>query len=240
MKISGIEVKRRVWASMGGAVAVIAAWLWWSQGAMAASGAVPRPPEAFMYLTGQGDAVVERLLKERATFQDATPLFFPTAVNYRSVRKPAARSGGQAFGDFAEVLKYGDSIPRFGADPVTPPETAAELVEKGNETPFAGLGQIDQAGDSLPSRWASVEAKSLSDGRLALKFEIGNAGSPEGEKGVMEFIVRTEPAGLVGSPLLTRSSGVEAVDDFTRNYLVKTARIGARLPPGSYRITVGP
>lgn len=240
MKIAGIEVKRRVWASMGGAVAVIAVWAWWSQGVMAAPGIVPRPSEAFVRLTGQGDAVVERLLRERAAFQDATPLFFPTAVNYRSMRKPAARPGGQAFGDFAEVLKYGDSIPRFGADPVTPPETAAELVEKGNETPFAGLGQIDQTGDSLPNRWAKVEAKSLSDGKLALVFDIGVAGSPEGEWGVMEFMVRVERTGLVGFPMLTQSSGVQAVDDFARSYLVKTARIGARLPPSSYRITVGP
>jgi hypothetical protein len=240
MKITGLEVKRRVWASMGGAVAVIAAWLWWSQGALHAVGTVSRPPEAFVRLTGQGDVVVESLLRERAAYQDATPLFFPTGVNYRPARSSATRAVGESFGEFREVLRYGDSIPRFGADPVTPPETAAELMEKGNEAPFAGLGQLDETGDKLPTRWARVEAKSLSNGRLALVFDIGTAGSPEGERGVMEFIARVERAGLVGPPLLIQSSGVRAVDEFAQNYLVKTARIGARLPPGSYRITVGP
>ena len=113
-------------------------------------------------------------------------------------------------------------------------------MEKGNEAPFAGLGQLDETGDKLQNRWARVEAKSLSNARLALVFDIGISGSPEGEWGVMEFVARVERAGLVGLPLLTQSSGVRAVDDFTLNYLVKTARIGARLPPGSYRITVGP
>ena len=240
MKITGIEVKQRGWASMGGAVVVIAAWMWWSQGTLNAVGTVSRPPEAFVRLTGQGDVVVENLLKERAAFQDATPLFFPTGVNYRPTRSAATRPVGESFGAFREVLRYGDTIPRFGADPVTPPENAAELMDKGNEAPFAGLGQIDEAGEKLQNRWARVEAKSLSNGRLALVFDIGTAGSPEGERGVMEFIVRVERAGLVGLPLLTQSSGIGAVDEFTLNYLVKTARIGARLPPGSYRITVGP
>lgn len=233
-------MKRRVWAGLAGALVVTAAWVLWSQATLTALGAAPKPPEGFVRLTGRGDAAVERILRERATFQDATPLFFPTAANYRPANQVGALETGQVFKGFESVLKYQESVPRFGTEVVTPPETAVELLEKGSEAPFAGFGQADTRDGVLQNRWARVEAKSLSDGRLALIFDVGVAGSPEGEFGVMVFVVKVEPAGLAGQPVLTASSGRPEVDSYTRDYLVKTARIGARLPPGSYRVSVGP
>lgn len=240
MKIANVEVKRRVWAGAGGALAVIAAWAWWSQATLAAAGAGRAAPEAFIQLTGRGDAAVDRILREQAAFQDATPLFFPTEANFRSLNLAAGRPLGQVFQDFPEVLKFQADAPRFGAEVVTPPETPAELMEKGNEAPFAGFGQVEDERGTLQARWARVEAKSLQDGKLALAFDIGSAGSPAAEFGPLEFAAKVNPAGLVGSPVLLRGSGVDEVDNFARDYLVKTARIGAQLPPGNYRITVGP
>jgi hypothetical protein len=240
MQIGGVEVKRRVWAGLAGALAVTAAWVLWSQATLTALGAAPKPPEGFVRLTGRGDAAVERMLRERAAFQDATPLFFPTAANYRPANQAGALETGQMFRDFEAVLKYQESVPRFAAEAVTPPETAVELLEKGSEAPFAGFGQADARYSTMQNRWARAEAKSLLDGRLALTVDIGAAGSPEPEFGVMEFVVKVGPAGLEGQPLLTASSGRPEVDSFARDYLVKIARIGARLPPGSYRVLVGP
>lgn len=240
MKIAGVEVKRRVWAGTGGALAVIVAWMWWSQTTLQAAGVTRRTPEAYVRLTGRGDAVIDRILRERATFQDATPLFFPTTSNFRASRRPDARHSGEVLQDFGAALKYEAKAPQFGTEAATPPETPAELMERGNEAPFEGFGRVDRATEVLHSRWGMIEAKSLLDGRLLLSLEIGAAGSPTGEYSTLEFIAKVGLAGLVGQPMLTHGSGREDVDDFVLNYLVKTARIGARLPPGTYRITVGP
>lgn len=240
MKIAGVEVKRRVWAGTGGAALVIVTWMWWSQATLQAAGNPPKSPVAFVRLSGRGEAVVDRILRERAAFQDATPLFFPTASNFRASRRPDIRPTSEVFQDFGAVLKYEARAPRFGTEGTTPPETAPELMERGNEAPFAGFGQVDRPAETLPVRWGRIEAKSLLDGRLMLNLEIGAAGSPAVEYGTMEFVAKVGLAGLVGTPLLTQGSGRKEVDDFVLNYLVKTARIGAQLPPGTYRITVGP
>lgn len=240
MKIAGVEVKRRVWAGTGGAALVIVAWMWWSQTTLQAAGTTPKNSAAFVRLSGKGEALIDRILRERAAFQDASPLFFPTPSNFRASRRPEIRPTSEVFQNFGAVLKYEARAPRFGTESTTPPETAQELMERGNEAPFAGLGQVDRPTEALPSRWGRIECKSLLDGRLMLILDIGAAGSPAVEYGAMEFVAKVGLAGLVGTPLLTRGSGSKEVDDFVLNYLVKTARIGAQLPPGTYRITVGP
>lgn len=240
MKIAGVEVKRRVWAGMGGAALVIVTWLWWSQATLKTAGHPPASPAAFVRLFGRSEAVVDRILRERAAIQDATPLFFPTAMNFRASLRPEIRPTSEVFQGFGAVLKFEAKVPQFGAEGTTPPDSAVELMEKANEAPFAGFGQIDHTATALPSRWGRVEAKSLLDGRLALNLEIGTAGSPAGEYGPMEFVAKVGLAGLVGAPLLLQGSGRGDVDEFVLNYLVKTARIGAQLPQGTYRITVGP
>jgi len=240
MKIGGVEVKRRVWAGTSGALAVIALWVWWSQATLAEARAAQSPPEAFVRLTGRGDAAVERMLRERAAYQDATPLFFPTTTNFRAGEKQGGQGTAEVFRDFGEVLQFQGTVPHYGTEAVTPPATAIELMEKGSEAPFAGFGQVDSDVSPRESRWAKFEVKSLVDGRLVLSFDIGISGSPSGEFDESEFVVKVGPSGLAGALLLTRSSGRVDVDAFVRDYLVKTARIGARLPPGSYRVSVGP
>jgi hypothetical protein len=62
----------------------------------------------------------------------------------------------------------------------------------------------------------------------------------EGEWQPMKFIVAVNATGLVGTLAVTQRSGVEAVDEYFQKYLVHTLRIGQRLAPGFYRISVGP
>jgi hypothetical protein len=56
----------------------------------------------------------------------------------------------------------------------------------------------------------------------------------------MEFLAAVDPAGLVGPLVITEDSRVEEVNTYFRKYLAQTYRIGERLPPGFYRIIVGP
>jgi len=55
-----------------------------------------------------------------------------------------------------------------------------------------------------------------------------------------EFLVCVTAEGLLGRPVETVSSDVEDVDAFFRDYLTNTLRLGERLPPGMYRVVVGP
>ena len=64
------------------------------------------------------------------------------------------------------------------------------------------------------------------------------AGQPDWQPA--EFLIAVTPAGLLGRPVETVSSDVEDVDVFFRDYLARTLRLGERLPPGFYRVVVGP
>jgi hypothetical protein len=55
-----------------------------------------------------------------------------------------------------------------------------------------------------------------------------------------EFLVSVTVSGILGRPVETASSDLEDVDVFFRDYLAKTLRLGERLPPGNYRVVVGP
>jgi len=56
----------------------------------------------------------------------------------------------------------------------------------------------------------------------------------------LELAAVVDEAGLVGAVMLVQSSGVEAVDEFFRDYVVSELRLGARVGPGVYRILAGP
>jgi hypothetical protein len=56
----------------------------------------------------------------------------------------------------------------------------------------------------------------------------------------LEFNALVSPAGLVGTLVITERSDSEEVNAFFRDYLTRTFRVGERLPPGMYRIVVGP
>ena len=56
----------------------------------------------------------------------------------------------------------------------------------------------------------------------------------------MEFIAAVDAAGLVGSVVPTVSSGAGEVDEYFGRYLADTLRVGQRLAPGFYLISVGP
>jgi hypothetical protein len=56
----------------------------------------------------------------------------------------------------------------------------------------------------------------------------------------MELFAAVDAAGLAAPLLVTEGSRVDEVDAHFRKMLAQTYRIGERLPPGFYRIVVGP
>jgi hypothetical protein len=173
---------------------------------------------------------------------DPTPLFLPTEWNARP-NAMAINALREPFTDFSANYTFTDEAARvaFPEAVATPAKPVDALGIGPPEAPFLGLGRVDQNIAAPPPRDALVEIVSLGDGREVLRQALQGV-HPPGEVDLywLEFLAVVAPTGLVGSPALTTSSGVEQVDSFYQNYLVKVLHVGERLAPGFYRIKVGP
>ena len=212
-------------------------------------GPAPIPSVGLARLDGTaGDAV----LREEAQLRDPTPLFLPTAdLNAaqgvdpkRNVREP-----GDTFLGYPEKYAFGRADVQFAFDPAVVVPDAKQPVEATNLTdwslPLQGFGRRDEARPVLAARGAYVEIVAAADGgSVGLEQALTEAKPPtQQEWQPMEFLAAIEPGGLVGRPSLVASSGVEKVDQYFLEYLVKDWRVGERLSKlktGFYLIKLGP
>jgi hypothetical protein len=244
MKPSRLQGKRRILVGLTLAIVVSGVWLWWSRRVTEPlSRQAPDGPAPFVQLAGTRTTAADRLLQERAEFFDPAPLFIPTARNYYGGRGlPAAliKQPGQVFGEFVAKYQFGEGVlATYGAEATAVPESVPEVLNRANEAPFAGMGEQGGGPAPLSDRLACMEFKRLMDGELSLA-EAPVTPPPRRDFAPLEFLVLVSAAGLVGDPVLTAGSGRPEVDAFFQDYLAKTHRVGERLPPGSYRVQIGP
>jgi hypothetical protein len=204
---------------------------------------VPGPPppparEAARSPVGLLDPVVI----EGTMLFDLTPLFLPT--EYNSSRKAyVPREPGSAFTGFPANLTFAASglalhLPPAAAVPANPAEA---LAGDPPGAPFIGLGRSDQKVESLPPRGAYVEIMDAGNGRRMFGQPVADAHPPTSAPWrPMEFMAAVDSAGLVGPVVPTVRSGIREVDDYFARYLAETLRVGQRLAPGFYRVSVGP
>jgi len=240
MRIGVIEIKRRAVVAVVGAGLATAGWYFW-----ALSHVAPEPPARpevppLLQITGRsaGD-----LLREQAEYFDPTPLFFPTPQNFGQGRSVAAlrREPAEGFANFPASYRFHvQKIASYGLASEPAPQHPKDVLVRGDEAPFSGLGEVDLPAHNLVARGGYIEAKSLSGGGLALSMPLDAGTLPKVEFSPLEFLVLVGTNGIVGEPLLTRNSGSEQVDAFVRDYLVKSFRLGERLAPGKYAVSVGP
>jgi len=195
-------------------------------------------PEAARSPVGLVDPVVI----ERTMLFDLTPLFLPTEFN--SSRKPyVPREPGTAFMGFPARLTFAESglslnLPPAAAVPDNPAEA---LAGDPPGAPFIGFGRSDLKVETLPPRGAYVEIVDAGSGKRVFGQPVADAHPPSPSTWrPMEFLAAVDPAGLVGPVVPTVRSGVGDVDDYFTRYLAETLRVGQRLAPGFYRISVGP
>ncbi len=245
MKIGGITIRRRLFVGLGLAVAVASAWVIWTRQQKPPTGAMPRGPEPFVKLAGGGAAqgVRDRVLAEQAKYFDPTPLFIPTEWNYGQGPLPAnvVKQPGQVFADFGAKLNFSENgLAKYGAGEETAPASLPEILARGNEAPFAGFGQVDVPRPALPERGGFVDIKALRDGSLILAASLEGVKLPRTDFSPVEFLVAVGKAGLLGEPVLTAGSGSDEIDATLRSHLVRNFRLGERLAPGRYVVSVGP
>jgi hypothetical protein len=206
-----------------------------------------RPAAAPRVNVGPGD----RRLREQATLFDPTPLFLPTEWNTNQRPLPAAvqRQPGQIFRPF-------DPQPRYGAGELALPLGAVQLLPKSpvellkdpTHDPFLGFDREDVPLTPLSPRPGLVEVRKVVTGEMVFVRKLeADAILPAGRTDWQptEFMVAVTAAGLLGRPVQgrpvdTANSDIEEVDAFFRDYLVKILHLGERLPPGMYRVVVGP
>jgi hypothetical protein len=226
----------RVWllavAGAGGFMLVILALIRVPRPAPATT---PPPPVATVGVTLKGQQSDMNLL-------DPTPLFLPTEWNARPKAVPV-NTLREPFTDFSASYTFAEDAARvaFPAAVAIPGKPADALAIGPPEAPFLGMGRLDRSVTAPPARDALVEIVALGDGREVFRQALQGV-HPPGDVDLywLEFLAVVAPTGLVGSPALTTSSGVEQIDSFYQNYLVKVLRAGERLTPGFYRIKVGP
>lgn len=207
------------------------------------------PPLELKRVTAENGA-----LAEEALMRDLTPLFLPTERNASLARLPA-REPGKTFLD-AAAPHLGVAGADWRIDEALPPVAKINDKPAGkvapldllhpNETDLSlgGFGRTEVKVPALGTRGAIVDITNLRDGRRESSHEIKinvdvPSVAPKGWQPV-EYTAAVGSAGLVGQLTLVTTSGIDEVDSFLRIYLARTFRVGERLAPGFYRITVTP
>jgi hypothetical protein len=179
-----------------------------------------------------------------AALTDPTPLFLPTEWNAGQNALPSntQREPGGSFQGYPPKLAFAETelklnFPAVVALPLRPADALA--ADRAGQS-YLGLGQTDGKVTQLAERKAFIEILRANDGQKLLGQPVNDADPPEKAWQPMEFLVAVDAMGMVGPPVLTESSRAITVDGYFRNYLVKTLHVGQRLPPGFYRVCIGP
>lgn len=192
-------------------------------------------------------------LKDRATVLDPTPLFLPTEWN-AAQKVIAWPEPGGAFQSYRIKPKFSfaetDLKLELPPPVVIPAKPADALTVDAPGALALGFGRAEAKIDPLPRRGAFVAIVATRTGRPALSAQamaqvekLAAEAHPPGDLGwqPVAFLAAVDAAGLFGPLVIVEPrSGVEDVDNYFKNYLERTLRLGARLPPGFYRISVGP
>lgn len=222
------------WASAIGVIGIVAvAYLLRIPGPHAAEPG-PTPPSV---------RLVDPVVIQRTMLRDPTPLFLPTEFN--SSRKDYVLwEPGGTFAGFQAPWTFDEAALELHLPPPTamPASPAAALAGDPPGAPFVSFGRMNPDVQPVSPRAAYVEIINSGTGQRVFAQALLDAHPPLSSLPwqPMEFLAAVDTAGLVGPLVPTTRSGVDEVDSYFRLYLADTLRVGQRLSPGFYRISVGP
>jgi len=207
---------------------------------------VVRVPESHAVVTppaAPSMALVDPIIIKGTMLRDPTPLFLPTEFNSSRQEYVASPPTG-AFAGFPPQFQFdADQLDLRLPPPAAVPASAAEaLVGDPLDAPFVGFGRVEYVVQPVVKRNAYVEILDAGTGRMVYGGAVVDARPPATAMPwePMEFLAAVDAAGLVGPLVPTTRSGVDEVDSYFSRYLAETLRVGQRLAPGFYRISVGP
>jgi hypothetical protein len=192
-------------------------------------------------------------LKDRATLLDPMPLFLPTEWNaaQKDIAWPEAGAAFKSY-RFKPQFSFAETDLKLGlpAPVATPAKPAEALTVDAPGALALGFGRAEAKTEPLPRRGAFVEIVATRTGQPVLSAQamaqvekLAAEARPWGDQAwqPVAYLAAVDAAGLFGPLVIVEPrSGVEEVDNYFRDYLERTLRLGERLPPGFYRISVGP
>jgi len=152
------------------------------------------------------------------------------------------RQPDQAFESFEPQMTFsGNQLSPVFVPPGVAVEEPLKALDMGASPRFAAVGRQEPQGATL-EREAFIEVRRVGDGAIALSGPLSGLPSMVQQTtwAPINFLVAVNDAGMVGSPLLEAGSGSAEIDDSIRTFLEVDFRLGKRLAPGFYRVTVGP
>lgn len=224
-----------------------AAWIWMGSAlviillAFAFTIRIPQPGEARAAKDAPTVRMVDPVAIAGTLLIDPAPLFLPSPYSSSRVDYSPREPGG-AFGGFAFKKVFSDSHLDLELPPTANvPSSPASLGEAPPGAPFLSFGRTQVIVQPLAKRGASVEITEARTGRRVLEVTLADANPPSSLPWQpVEYLAAVDAAGLVGPLSPIRRSGVDEVDGYFGRYLSEVFRVGQRLAPGFYRVSVGP
>ncbi len=186
----------------------------------------------------------DEVTREDAMLRDPTPLFLPTEWNAGNLVRPPSLAIGPdtRFQNFPPKLIQPEIGVRLAFEPtVAMPLTPAASLRIGERMdPYGAIGRTDRLTKAIGERLGFIEVIRARDGHQVIARSLAPmAGRIPPEWQPMELLVGVSSRGLEAMTIVS-SSGVEEWDQFMAVFLENTFRLGERLPPGFYRVSVGP
>ncbi len=192
------------------------------------------------------------LQSEEAALRDLAPLFLPTPRNATLERLPQREPGRSMIDRETPQLGFGEG--GAGLEKDLPPVASLNgrtlaaagpldaLLGIAPGPGLSGFGRNDPKVPALAPRGAVVEVVAAGTGRTVLADRLAPEAKPPTDQIWQPLVLfaAVDAAGLVAPLSVVGASGVDAVDVHFRSYLARTYRVGERLAPGFYRITVAP
>ena len=184
----------------------------------------------------------DQVVTDESILLDPTALFLPTRWNATQREISRREAGGMFQGYDTPRHSFAENELKLGLPaPIAVPTGAAEAVMvEASVSALIGLGRTDQPVPIPPLRGGFVEIVAAASGRSVLAQAILESPPVSGQWQPVEFMAAVDALGLIGPLVVTTRSGLEEVDSFFSNYLIRTLRFSSRIGPGFYRIYVGP
>lgn len=230
-----------VWAIVLGVLAHFAGFFAFSIHLPRPKPAAAPPPEIYY---GDSTDPIDQLMQEQSDLLDFEPLFLPTSRNASiNLGWSALVDRTEPFAPMSPKLMISENdFPVVTAAAPEPLSEPLEMLERDSAGSFGAFGQITGPQAAVPKRAGRVEV--YREGQLqpvavqeikenVIDEAVNNLG------GLLEWRLVVGQVGVVGQPLLIRGSGLEGVDAAAMRYLLNFAPQWG-LPPGYYRVVMGP
>lgn len=243
--------EKLVWAVCASlALGVLAGLLWLLRAPPTARAPVGMPSSPLSVELARPDGG-DGVLQDEAILRDPRPLFLPTRLN-ASLTEPRREAGKALFEpdrvadapretDAAIVRELPPVAVLNGRSASTAAATDALAAIQG-EVGVTGIGRGARGIEPLALRGGFLEAVSTASGSTVLAETLALSLAPAAGKAwePLELLAVVDAGGLAVPLVVLTSSTVDEVDLHFRRILSDVFRIGERLPPGFFRLVVGP